>query len=949
LKRLPKWQGGKLLLAMINLRRGQVEQGRVALEANLPLVIQLIRRDSDHGSTIAREVGQELALYDSSRPLAVRYYEAAMGNGRNQNGDYKQSLSRQIAELLKGMGRNEDARKVLNRFVESTLRENNRGFANSETVFLLGDDFVRLGYGADAVRIFRIMLSNRSAMNNSPETEKQLKKRLPETIALISPDSVGDLFKPLPKTNPNSSHDWIMPHGFSFGLPLRRLANSQESTKEDETDLGLTVSSRAELPGNLASTILDLTADIARHPALRQAAMNNIHAAREKSPDDIGLIIIAAQLAIVSNAENERLAAMSEVMESIARLPLPPTGDRQPTAKQRLEASRQVAVWLIAKQGLADKSLKGSAEKLAERALEAASFDADSTQSLAILHDWIRLAHDSKDEERVVQLLERLVDEIVHSRDGERKKGRAAEGAALASLDQFQKIANVARLATTLGHPQFGIKTLARTMRHGPPRETLGPADPENPFGQQDNINSQSSAQILREVHLLLELWSSSAITDMDRYELLRELVLPASQPARIYLYVDSSANIEHNWPRSLGNLLIIAAIKSGRVDEIRSLAAARLNQPLIELAARVFLGQIAVVTRDHDAAVEQLDFLIDRLSKDSLAQTGSLACHVVLPAMLTPELKAKSNQALAVIVSQLHKSIVSRRPSSSDQVALLTLLLARRYLQDGQDQQAIELLESWISLQSIVWANYDDASAARYRKGVYAQVAHEYAQLGNVDKMMEMLGRFADLPVTARYEEGIFDDAEATILNVLTAMETSNRYERLKKWTLPGKGRQNIRIFAGLIRSDHRPAAFEQLRGSAPADPARSRLTSTLEMLLDAARELDKLDELQREFKAASNDGGIDAACANAAIQIVRGQAADVLPELRKRNSADIEEDRYSQRDRTDRRTHDAILARLALQSSDASIREQGLAMGNWVTVSQRHLAADMRYAIAT
>src|SRR5205814_8917618 len=117
-------------------------------------------------------------------------------------------------------------------------------------------------------------------------------------------------------------------------------------------------------------------------------------------------------------------------------------------------------------------------------------------------------------------------------------------------------------------------------------------------------------------------------------YATLAAAVLPDARRAAVFLYPRRLNFTQPEPARSVGQLLAEAAAQAGKLDDLRRRAEARQDQPLGELSARVLLAHAALAGGDTARAAAALDWLAQRLQKDTLQTTAELVCHAALPAL---------------------------------------------------------------------------------------------------------------------------------------------------------------------------------------------------------------------------------------------------------------------------------------------------------------------------
>ncbi len=167
----------------------------------------------------------------------------------------------------------------------------------------------------------------------------------------------------------------------------------------------------------------------------------------------------------------------------------------------------------------------------------------------------------------------------------------------------------------------------------------------------------------------------------------------------------------------------------------------------------------------------------------------------------------------------------------------------------------------------------------------ILVQQALESALDGELDNALQTLGQFADLPQAPQpfWREPQLGAALANVLRLASDRTADERYELWKTWTLPNQNqdRQAVRILTGLTSPNTAPAAFRQLawtkRSGQPAGAAATipDVISTADLLIDAAREAKRLDELAAALKDVAANKTERAEMLAALVALARGSDA--------------------------------------------------------------------------
>ncbi|MEO8497109.1 MAG: hypothetical protein ABI614_18710, partial [Planctomycetota bacterium] len=139
------------------------------------------------------------------------------------------------------------------------------------------------------------------------------------------------------------------------------------------------------------------------------------------------------------------------------------------------------------------------------------------------------------------------------------------------------------------------------------------------------------------------------------------------------------------------------------------------------------------------------------------------------------------------------------------------------------------------------------------------AEVAHEHLRAGQFDDVLAILGEAADLDVPRRNG---FDNGLASVAGGLhrhlAALDGSERFDVLSKWSMPTGSRQTVRVLESFVPMTAPPSAFARVFGERPRDTsfpiARvgevSGLFSTAWELVKAADDAGRLRQLTGELE---------------------------------------------------------------------------------------------------
>lgn len=172
-----------------------------------------------------------------------------------------------------------------------------------------------------------------------------------------------------------------------------------------------------------------------------------------------------------------------------------------------------------------------------------------------------------------------------------------------------------------------------------------------------------------------------------------------------------------------------------------------------------------------------------------------------------------------------------------------------------------------------------------------HATEALDAALDGQLDAALDALGEYADLPRSPQtfFGEPPYGAALANIVRLASRLGADERFELWKKWTLPDQDRQAVRILCGLTAPNRAPKAFRRLafadrdpaeRGRAPV--AIPEVISTVDLLIDSARQAQRLDELATTLQKLVEDRIERAGALAALVSLARGSENDMTSFIR-------------------------------------------------------------------
>ena len=174
----------------------------------------------------------------------------------------------------------------------------------------------------------------------------------------------------------------------------------------------------------------------------------------EQFPRDLSVRIVAALFALkAANGVKTRqsLAQLAELVEQTPLEELP--AKQRPNSRQRAEAAQQVGLWLVARECLKRPEQRELGLKLAERAVEAAKRQIDSTQLTSILYEQGRLSLDAGDSAAAERHWEKLIDVAIVQPRAARNRASLARPLAGTLCVPFRRAAQMPRQRASARSP----------------------------------------------------------------------------------------------------------------------------------------------------------------------------------------------------------------------------------------------------------------------------------------------------------------------------------------------------------------------------------------------------------------------------------------------------------------------------------------------------------------
>jgi len=872
------WSAGKVLLALVDLRRKQ--------PVDMPDVLKpLIDAPSDdYRSVYARWiVGQEIDSRPELRELAVALYKSAQ-EGRNQIGNqFQYSPGVRLVKLYLQTGRREEARKVL--VAAATERNDERYdpqyaiYQRAQTLEGVGKLLVDNNFQVDALRVYRELLTDPSFNDsglqnygrNIEEFRKQAQGHLDSILAKMTSDAAGasviELLAPRVGVEAADSAIDLLLSATPAGQDLPKIESMVARFLSSE-----------KLPPDTAAAL--------------GAKLEEVAAAR---PQDFSVAVAQALVALRAGDPARADSVLGRVKKLVDDAPLETLAEgTKANARQRAEALRQVGLWLIARACLATAERRELGAQLADRAVEAAARQLDPSLAVAMLHERGLVSIEAKnraDAERDwTQLLELAV--IKPRAQSARRApveaapgvaappvvgaaavaprppappSRAARGAEAlpVTLSQFQIGSALAQLAVRHDMAALSLRAVREILSGGLPVADLQTnANPARTAaavvrirpGQQavrNDVDQKIYEEMAGRMWQTSNLWQQHGLPAADVCGVLERLVFPASRPNEVLLFEQPPGD---DWwaPKSLGRLLATWAERAGRVGEIEKQVAARQLNPADQLGGHVLLTQVYLAAGDVEKTRAELQHIRTLVDSGKLSAWADTAAHAVGPAFADPRLAADAAPVLAKVLS-ITKPRTTRYEAPRGDAPVTRLI--RYFIRQGKFDEAKAQVDAYLASRTADYARYGGDSVLAIQRLDLTWAANELCWTNKTDVILPALAKLADTPATTRQSAPSISRAMTLLARQLAKLPPAERYTVLRDWSLPTTDRRSVRLLVSIENGQPVPNVFLS-EGAVPYNPRpRFGPISNLGLLVDAAREAGKLEELNKTVEPLVKD----------------------------------------------------------------------------------------------
>ncbi len=452
-----------------------------------------------------------------------------------------------------------------------------------------------------------------------------------------------------------------------------------------------------------------------------------------------------------------------------------------------------------------------------------------------------------------------------------------------ATLSQFSLAASLAQSAAEKKMTEISLRAMREVLSAGlpvPDPPKTGALGPSTIRSASSSSPPSADAVVLTQVGTRMKqlsiVWKQKDFPPAEVCTLLESAVFPASRPGEVMLYEQA---VGDQWARaeSVGRLLVDWSIKADRVEDLKRQVAARRATPVSVMAGEVLLVQLHVAGRDYEAAAEHLGAIGKQLETARLATISNLAIHAVGPALAD----ARLVEAAVPLADRILSTTETQRTSSAVPTADSAIaLLTRHHLKQGKLESAKTQVDRYLTQRQAVYGRYGGDYGLSLQRQDTAWAANELSRGHELATTLEFLARFADAPPYPSQDPQI-PFALWHFAGQIRALPAAERYAVLREWTMPTEKRRSVRIVAGFHAGDSIPTMFRPAEQTwSPASPAFEPL-SNLPLLVEAARETGKLDELWQAVEPLAQDKVPGAETLAVLVLLARQDFAAVEPRL--------------------------------------------------------------------
>lgn len=857
LETYPEWSGGKVLLAVMDARSQRTDEAGKLLQEFLE------QQDEDAMPVqVRRIVAQEFEGVSGCEEIVVRLYESAVEDAMHeQHTEFYASPARRLAHLYKDDGRDADARKLLlqwmnrERDIDYYGNPDYAAYRQLEEKQTIGRQLMEMGFFLDVVQVSNQVLRDKATLQSAQRQhswsryEQQFQSQMDQALQKITAESLQATLEEMLQTS----------------------TRSEDTSRAQEVDLILVIQ-----PANVADAeIVSLLESGIEAVAEDEETRGKVQKALARTGDgpgaDLNSQIIRCLAALAFDDQKSTQTTLDAIEQSLQDRPLEELADgERANARQRAEAERYIALWLVARELFQHDTSLQVARRLEAAALEAARRQIEDDWYLAMLRELGQRAYEAEDRQQAQRVWAFMLEVILEDRRAElpgwllhsardapsgdavsqkavRPAGMwlvgarplqtlaasaigaaqpaplaqpAASSAAdaathrgVATLARFQKAMEIALLATRREMTELSLEAVRRSLAAGPPiSESMSSNALSLGSSRSRNASSalneteQITQTVNTELFKLAQFWQRATVPPQDIYDTLLDVVFPPGRPDEIFLY---ATPMQTQYSRNNSNNLT----NVGNILIYWAQRARRTDDLAARLAERKQHPQAALpaqllLTQLYlaDGADEKVTELLGAINA---AFRGESDGHLV-SALIGVGKRARHRAEWRASAFELLDNAVGllEQPQTRHVASNLVLELGRFALTVGDHEAGDRYIEQYRKLQEQSGGNAD---YVRYQQRQIAiTLAREYLRAERIQAALENLAIFAETPSKGRYYGNWnLNGGGAALIDQLYARSPQERYELLADWTLPDEEPPRVRLFGDFFQREQPTGIF--------------------------------------------------------------------------------------------------------------------------------------------
>ena len=603
---------------------------------------------------------------------------------------------------------------------------------------------------------------------------------------------------------------------------------------------------------------------------------------RADGREDLSLAILASLTEL--HGQTSEVSALSRLVE-IAKSNL--KTERPRTAPAGFHP--QLGLWLVARECLGRKEHRELGHELAELATDSASLHFDPRFQWAILRERGELALKSGDKVLASKLWTRLAVDLLRPRSAEETVpmllGKEFVWSANWPNTRLHRTRDLCRLTLNAEMPDLSLAIFRDTINWPKSAPFLIKFANDRGLTRDPDVISATARldsnfmamsglaeDILATWDTLEPEWRAKGVAAEAILATLLECVLPTSRPDELFVFaVSPNAALGAGLPtppkrateglserdpatnksetfgpgqrrgretraernvQSLALRLVDVAVAEKHIDVLTQRLVEREKTVTNPLALRLIHLLLARQSNDEQRLDAELMKLAQHDWSKPALQNSRIAAQIV--SLLAP--LTKRREQVAKLFEQWIVPISKASPRDEHPLADLRRWLAKDQLGQQQIDKAKETVASHLRHMDQIWSATGAMDGQHLRRLELLAIATDYASAGLTREAIDLLAQVAD----ARWPDRYPDENPGAVLAILEAKLKSRpaqeRYELWRTWSLPNDGVKSMRMLTGTVAGK---SEISNLKSQI------SDLKSTAHLLVEAAREADRLAEL--------------------------------------------------------------------------------------------------------